>query len=157
MFFFSVSAHAQQKSEHIDAAFVEGVEISPEWSTGTTQLDTKDPQGEFQKYVYKPMVNTLYREWSRHMPREAHPPKCAEATSRVQFQLLPDGKIANETLLSSTGNKKLDRHAIRAVKKARFAPFPEDMGLREVTFRVRFEVNPAVGANQILSDCNQVA
>lgn len=154
MVFCFVGAQAQQKPEHMDAAIVERVDVSPVWMPDAKPLDTSDPQGEFQKSVYKPVVKTLYREWVRRMPREAYAPKCAEGTSVVLFHLLADGKVAQEALQSSTGDKKLDRHAMRAVKKARFAAFPDDLRLQEVAFRVHFEVNPPIGANKILSACN---
>jgi TonB family protein len=105
-----------------------------------------DTQGvDFGPYLAR-VVQTVRMNWYAIIPEEARPPLMKKGRVAIQFDILPNGKVAGMQLYGSSGDIPLDRAAWGGITaSAPFAPLPSQFHGPYLALRFRFYYNPGKG------------
>jgi TonB family protein len=97
---------------------------------------------DFRNYLAG-LVPTIRKNWYALMPKSAGPPDRQKGEVAIQLVILPDGKIRDMKLASSSGNPALDRAAWGSVKASVPLPrLPQQFDGPYLALRIHFLYNP---------------
>ena len=77
------------------------------------------------------------------MPKSAQWPTLAKGQVKIRLRILPDGKVKpRDTLVEvSSGDSTLDHAALKAIKKSKYPPLPQDFHEPYLEMRACFSYN----------------
>lgn len=97
---------------------------------------------DFGPYM-KRLHYTVQSHWDPLIPESAMPPVMKKGVVVIQFSITKDGRVEGMKLVSSSGDKALDRAAWGAITDAIPLPnLPPQFTSDYLTIRARFYYNP---------------
>ena len=101
--------------------------------TCVTSFATEEPNVDFGPYM-REMQRTIKLNWE--------PPKLDYSThTTVFYSIKKDGTLKNVSIYKSSGDKKTDAAAIKAVKKTKFKPLPTGFDKDSIDVQFTFDYN----------------
>lgn len=101
--------------------------------TGVTSFAANEPNVDFGPYM-REMQRTIKLNWE--------PPKLDHSThTTVLYSIKKDGTLKNVSIFKSSGDKKTDSAAIKAVKKTKFRPLPTGFDKDSIDVQFTFDYN----------------
>ncbi|HTU52270.1 MAG TPA: TonB family protein [Acidobacteriaceae bacterium] len=84
-----------------------------------------------------------YVNWVGLMPKSAQWPTLAKGQVSIRLRILPDGKVKPRDVLVevSSGDRTLEHAALKAIKKSKYPPLPQDFHEPYLEMRACFSYN----------------
>lgn len=101
--------------------------------TGIGTFATTEPNVDFGPYM---------RDMQKNIKLNWEPQKLGYSThTTVLYSIKKDGTLKNVSVLKSSGDKKTDAAAIKAVKKTKFKPLPTGFDKDSIDVQFTFDYN----------------
>ena len=102
-----------------------------------------EPEVPFLESDYVPqVVRKTKQNWYSMIPRKARAPRLERGKVLIEFEVQPDGKVTDMTLIGPSGDTALDRAAWEAIRKSQpYAPFGKSLTVTYLKLRFTFLYN----------------
>jgi TonB family protein len=110
-------------------------------NSGTLQILSDTQSVDFSQYRQR-VLQAIRTNWLNLMPEAALSPPFGKGKVEIEFAILRTGSVAGMKLISSSGDRQLDRAAWGGITSSNpFPPLPAEFTGRYLTLRFRFYYN----------------